>query len=109
MRHIDLLEWRGYSLSLWMPEKTLLSQLRRSIRYLMRDIKLFLPSRKLYPNIYYKKYCRKWHEKFNDWLCDMIFDRPKKYKERTGIAKFYSFITFFDDANGREVLNNGKN
>lgn len=108
MRYIDLVNYKGYSLTLWIPETTPITKIRASIKRLKLKLKKYLPSRKLYPqgrNGLKHFDTRTNKERLNDWLCDHIFDRPRKYKERTGVAKLYSFITFFDDANGREVWN----
>ena len=107
MKHIDILKWQGYSLTLWTPETTPLDKIKLAIRDLKRNVKHLLPSRKIYTYatnglVYFDDRTQK--EKINDWLCDKIFDRPKKIRGKIrGLANLYNFLSFYDDANARMV------
>jgi hypothetical protein len=107
MKHIDIINWQGYSLTLWLPETTPIDKIKHVIKSLKRKIRHLLPSRKIYTYgtnglVYFDNRTKK--EKFNDWLCDHIFDRPRKIRGRIrGLANIYNFLSFYDDANARMV------
>lgn len=106
MKYIDLIKFKGYSLTLWCPEDRPLIPYKKWLNEVKRNLKLILPSRKLYQYgtlglVYFDDRTTK--EKINDWLCDNIFDRPKDYRPKHGIANLYRFMSFYDTTNGRKI------